>query len=58
MENVRNKLIRGETGWSTFEWREANIMVEWMLRVVFEDYLMSEIGRMESAEIEKEPCDF
>ena len=36
---------RGETGWSTFEEREAKVMVEWMLRVVFEDNLMSEIGR-------------
>ena len=38
----RNELIRGETGWSTFEEREAKVMVEWMLRVVFEDNLMSE----------------
>ena len=45
VENVRNELIRGETGWSTFEEREAKVMVEWMLRVVFEDNLMSEIGR-------------
>ena len=42
---MRNELIRGETGWSTFEEREANVIVEWMLRVVFEDNLMSEIGR-------------
>ena len=45
MENVRNELIRGETGWSTFEEREAKVKVEWMPRVVFEDNLMSEIGR-------------
>ena len=45
MENVRNELIRGETGWSTFEEREAKVMVEWMLRVVVEENLMSEIGR-------------
>ena len=45
MENVRNELIRGETGWSTFEEREVKVMVEWMLRVVFENDLMSEIGR-------------
>ena len=44
VENVRNELIRGHTGWSTFEEREAKVMVEWMLRVVFEDNLMSEIG--------------
>ena len=40
-----NELIRGETGWSTFEEREAKVMVEWMLRVVLEDNLMSKIGR-------------
>ena len=43
--NVRNELIRGETGWSTFEEREAKVMVKWILRVVFEENLMSEIGR-------------
>ena len=43
--NVRNELIRGETGWSTFEEREAKAMVKWMLRVVFEENLVSEIGR-------------
>ena len=45
VENVRNELIRGDTGWSTFEEREAKVMVEWMLRVVVEKNLMSEIGR-------------
>ena len=29
--NVRNELIRGETGWSTFKEREAKAMVKWML---------------------------
>ena len=43
--NVRNELIRGETGWSTFEERPANAMVKWMLRVVFEENMVSEIGR-------------
>ena len=42
---IRNELIRGETGWSTFEERDANAMVKWMLRVVFEDNLMSAIIR-------------
>ena len=42
--NVRNELIRGETGWSTFEEREAKSMVKWMLKVVFEENLVSEIG--------------
>ena len=36
VENARNELIRGETGCSTFEERETNVMVEWMLRVVFD----------------------
>ena len=45
VENVRNELIRTETGWSTFEESEAKVMVEFMLRVVFKSNLMSEIGR-------------
>ena len=44
-DNVRNELIRGETAWRILEEREAKVIVEWMLRVVFEDNLMSEIGR-------------
>ena len=40
-----NKLIRGETGWSTFEDRRAKAMVKWMLKVVFKEKLVSEIGR-------------
>ena len=43
--NVSNELIRGETGWSTFEEREAKAMVKWMLRVAFEENLMSDISR-------------
>ena len=46
MENIRNELIRGETGWSMFEERESNEMVNWMLRVVFEENLMSEFSRV------------
>ena len=43
---VGNKLIRGETRWSSFfEEREAKAMVKWMLRVLFEENLMSDIGR-------------
>ena len=45
VKNVRNELVRGKTGWSTLEEREAKVMVEWMLRVVFEGNLMSEIIR-------------
>ena len=41
--NVRNELLRGEIGCSTFEEREAKAVMKWMLRVVFEE-IMSEIG--------------
>ena len=34
MENLRNELIREETGYSTFEEREAKVMVEWMLKII------------------------
>ena len=43
--NVRNELIRGEIGWSTSEEIEAKSMVKWMLKVVFEENLVSDIGR-------------
>ena len=43
--NVRNELIRVETVWSTFDEREAKAMVKWVLRVVFEENMVSEIGR-------------
>ena len=43
--DVGNELIRGETGGSTFEEREAKAMVKWMLKVVLEENLVSEIGR-------------
>ena len=49
--NVRNELIRGETRWSTFEEREAKAMVKWMLRVVFEENMVSENGRACQIEI-------
>ena len=55
VENVRNELIRGETGWSTFEEREAKAMVKWMLKVVFEENLVSEIGRACLIELECKP---
>ena len=43
--NVRNELIRGETGCSTFEEREAKSLAKRILRVVFEENMVSEIGR-------------
>ena len=35
MVNVKNELIRGETGWSTFEEREAKVMSSWLLQIIF-----------------------
>ena len=43
--DVGNELIRGQTGWITFEEREAKSIVKWMLEDVFEENLVSEIGR-------------
>ena len=40
--NVRNELIRGDTGWSTFEEREREREEKWMLKVVFEENLGSD----------------
>ena len=42
---VRNELIRWEIVWSSFEEREAKAMVKWMLTVMCEENLVSEIGR-------------
>ena len=35
--NVKNELIRGEAGWSTFEEREAKAMTSWLLLIVFNE---------------------
>ena len=43
--NVKNELIRGETVWSIFEEREAKAMVSWLLRIVFSENLMADLGR-------------
>ena len=43
--NVKNELIRGETGWSTFEEREAKVMASWLLRIVFSENRMADLGR-------------
>ena len=42
---VRNGLVRGESGWSSFAEREVNTMVDWVLRKVYEESLISDIGR-------------
>ena len=43
--NVRNELIRGETGFSTFQEREAKAMCDQLMRIVFDNSVLSEIGR-------------
>ena len=43
--NVRNELVRGETGWSSFAEREVKCIVDWLLRIVYEESLVSDIGR-------------
>ena len=34
VERVRNELVRGESGWSSFAEREVNCIVDWLLRIV------------------------
>ena len=43
--NVRNELVRGESGWSSFAEREMKCIVDWLLRVVYEESLVSDIER-------------
>ena len=43
--NVRNELVRGESGWSSFAEREVKCIVDWMLRIVYEESLVSDIGK-------------
>ena len=43
--NVRNELVRGESGWSSFAEREVKCIMEWLLRIVYEESLVSDIGR-------------
>lgn len=45
VSNIRNELVRGETGWSSFEERETKAMVSCLLRLVFKNNIVSEIGR-------------
>ena len=42
--NVRNGLVRGESGWSTFEEREAKAMMNCLLRIIFNKNIVAEIG--------------
>ena len=43
--NVRNELVRGESGWSSFAEREVKCIVDWLLMIVYEESLVSDIGR-------------
>ena len=42
---VRNEVVRGESGWSSFAEREVKCIVDWLLRIVYEERLVSDIGR-------------
>ena len=42
---VRNELVRGESGWSSFAEREVKCIVDWLLRIVYEESLVYDIGR-------------
>ena len=38
--NVWNELVRGESGWSLFVEREVTCIVDWLLRIVYEESLL------------------
>ena len=40
---VRNKLVRDEYGWSSFAEMEVKCIVDWLLRIVYEASLVSDI---------------
>ena len=42
---IRNELVRGESGWSSFAEREVKCIVDWLLWIVYEEGLVSDIGR-------------
>ena len=42
---MRNELGGGDSGWSSFAEREVKCIVDWLLRIVSEESLVSEIGR-------------
>ena len=43
--------MRGESGWRKFSKREVKGIVDWLLRIVYEDNLVSDIGRKCMTEI-------
>ena len=42
---VWNELVGGESGCSSFAEREVKCIVDWLLRIVYEESLVSDIGR-------------
>ena len=38
--------MRGESGWSSFSEREVKCIVDWLLMIVYEESLVSIIGRV------------
>ena len=38
-------MVRNESGWSSFAEREVKCNVDWLLRIVYEVSLVSDIGR-------------
>ena len=41
----KKKLVRGKSGWSSFAERKVKCIVDWLLRIVYEESLVSDIGR-------------
>ena len=48
---VRHEPVRGESGWSSFTEREVKCILDWLLRIVYEGSLVSDIGRACLAEV-------
>ena len=46
--------MRSESGWSSFAEREVKCIVDWLLRMVYEESLVSDIGRACLMERERE----
>ena len=42
---VKNKLVRGETGWSSFKEKAAKAKIKWFVRLLVGENIVSEIGR-------------
>ena len=42
---VRNELVRGDSGCSSFAERDVKCSVDWLLRLVYEENMGSDIGR-------------